>query len=133
MTMSAPGMPPPGVNGRVIAISPLFEKIVVGLLGIIITMIGGGYFGLNARINRLEDHFQTAMAADVEIKDLLKNSPHLIQDINGINKTVLELKGSMEALKTMPQQIQTLQQGADKLQIQTNNIQKQIHTIPGVQ
>jgi hypothetical protein len=39
------------------------------------------YGGINDRINRLEEHFQLAIAADIEIKDLLKNAPHLIQDV----------------------------------------------------
>ena len=66
------------------------------------------YGGLNERLKSLEDHFQTAIVADVEIKDLLKNAPPLIQDINEIKET----------LKPFSQQIQTLQQSVDKLQIQ---------------
>jgi hypothetical protein len=61
------------------------------------------------------------IAADIEIKDLLKNAPHLIKDVN-----------DKEALKNTPMQIQSLQQSVDRLQIQTSNIQKQVHTIPGV-
>src|ERR1700731_3860903 len=90
-----------------------------GLLYVLVSVV---YGGINDRITRLEDHFQIAIAADIEIKDLLKNAPHLIKDVNEIK----------EALKNTPMQIQSLQQSVDKLQIQTSNIQKQIHTIPGV-
>ena len=93
--------------------------------GIVIHTLWGeistGTGGINDRINRLEDHFQIAIAADIEIKDLLKNAPHLIKDVN-----------DKEALKNTPMQIQSLQQSVDRLQIQTSNIQKQVHTIPGV-
>jgi heme oxygenase len=70
--------------------------------------------------------------ASANVKQLLETAPTLQHDITETNKTVFELKGGMEALKTVPQQIQTIQQDLGKVQIQTNNIQKQIHTIPGV-
>jgi peptidoglycan hydrolase CwlO-like protein len=96
--------------------------IAGGYIGLIYMMVSVVYGGINDRINRLEDHFQIAIAADVEIKDLLKNAPHLIQDVNEIK----------ESLKNIPKQVQALQQSVDKLQIQTTNIQKQVHEISSV-
>ena len=139
MTMPVPGMPTPEPGGKIIAISPMFEKIVIGLLGIIITMIGAAYYGSDARINRLEDHFQTAMAADVEIKDLLKNAPHLIQDINELKQGSQQIHSEMVALRDniklfapVPGSIQTIQADQQKIRILLDNIQKQVHSIPGV-
>jgi hypothetical protein len=62
-----------------------FWGILVALAGayagLIYVMVSIIYGGINDRINRLEEHFQLAIAADIEIKDLLKNAPHLIQDV----------------------------------------------------
>jgi hypothetical protein len=106
--------------------------IITGYIGLIYVLVNIVYGGIDARLKSLEDHFQSAIVASANVKQLLETSPTLQHDITETNKTVFELKGSMEALKTVPQQIQTLQQDFGKLQIQTNNIQKQIHTIPGV-
>jgi hypothetical protein len=139
MTMPVPGMPPPGSDGRIIAISPLFEKTVLVLLAIIIAMIGAAYYGVDARINRLEDHFQTAMAADIEIKDLLKNAPHLIQDINElkqgfqqVHSEVVALRDNVKLFMPIPGSIQAIQADQQTIRIQLDNIQKQVHSIPGV-
>jgi hypothetical protein len=127
-------------NAPVIAIPPvsrgqfvtLLGTIIVGFLAVIATLIGVVYWGIDARLKSLEDHFQSAIVAGANVKQLLETAPTLQHDITETNKTVFELKGGMESLKTVPQQIQTLQQDFGKLQIQTNNIQKQIHAIPGV-
>jgi sensor histidine kinase YesM len=126
-------------NAPAIAIPPvsrgqfftLLVTIIGGFLAVIVTLIGVVYWGIDARLKSLEDHFQNAIVAGANVKQLLETAPTLQHDITETNKTVFELKGSMEALKPVPQQIQTLQQDFGKLQIQTTNIQQQIHTIPG--
>lgn len=120
---------PPGSRGQFFA---LLGTIIVGFLAVIATLIGVVYWGIDARLKSLEDHFQSAIVAGANVKQLLETAPTLQHDITETNKTVFELKGGMESLKTVPQLIQMLQQDFGKLQIQTNNIQKQIHTIPGV-
>jgi archaellum component FlaC len=111
----------------------MFAGAYVGLLYVLITVVLGGIDtrleGIDSRIKSLEDHFQSAIVAGANVKQLLETAPTLQHDITETNKTVFELKGSMESIKTVSQQIQTLQQDLGKLQIQTNNIQKQIHTI----
>jgi len=127
-------------NAPIIAVPPvsrgqffaLLGTIIVGFVAVIATLVGVVYWGIDARLKSLEDHFQSSIVASANVKQLLETSPTLQHDITETNKTVFELKGGMESLKTVPQQIQALQQDFGKLQIQTNNIQNQIHTIPGV-
>gem|GEM_PF-3261969 len=69
-------------------LSAVFGTMVVGYIGLIYVLMSVVYGGLNERLKSLEDHFQTAIVADVEIKDLPKNAPHLIQDINEIKEAL---------------------------------------------
>ena len=115
MAMTAPGTPPPGGPNVVVTIPPITWTMFLSLIGtvlaaaatiiwILISVVYGGLKddlkGNTDRVNRLEDHFETAIRADIEIKNLLKDSPHLIQDINeikqGAKQTVDRLK-SLEA------------------------------------
>src|ERR1700732_4085739 len=124
----------PDQNAPAIAIPPvsrgqfftLLGTIIVGFLAVIATLMGVVYWGIDARLKSLEDHFQSAIVAGANVKQLLETAPTFQHDVAETNKTVFELKGSMETLKTVPQQIQTLQQDFGKLQIQTNNIHQQI-------
>jgi hypothetical protein len=115
MAMTAPGTPPPGGPNVVVTIPPITWTMFLSLIGtvlaaaatiiwILVSVVYGGLKddlkGNTDRVNRLEDHFETAIRADIEIKNLLKDSPHLIQDINeikqGAKQTIDRLK-SLEA------------------------------------
>jgi sensor histidine kinase YesM len=89
---------PPGSRGQFFA---LLGTIIVGFLAVIATLIGVVYWGIDARLKSLEDHFQSAIVAGANVKQLLETAPTLQHDITETNKTVFELKGGMESLKTV--------------------------------
>src|ERR1700720_758953 len=128
--MPTPSGTPIGANSPITwaqlgAIFAIVLTIIGPLTAALYTGIRNGQKETNDRLKSLEDRFQSAIVASANVKQLLETAPTLQHDITETNKTVFELKGSMEALKTVPQQIQMLQQDFGKLQIQTNNIQKQ--------
>ena len=57
------------------------------------------YGGIDTRLKSLEDHFQSAIVAGANVKQLLETAPTLQHEITETNKTVFELKGGMEALE----------------------------------
>jgi hypothetical protein len=121
--MPTPPRTPLGANSPITwaqlgTIFAIVLAVVGPLTAALYSGIRDGQKETNDRLKSLEDHFQTAIAADVALKDLLKKAPNLMLDINEIK----------ESLKPIPR----LQDSVNMLQIQTNNIQKQIHTIPGV-
>ena len=120
--MPTPSGTPLGANSPITwaqlgAIFAIVLAIVGPLTATLNSGIRDGQKETNDRLKSLEDHFQKPIAADVELKDLLK-APNLMLDIN-------EIKESVES-------IPKLQESVNMLQIQTRNIQRQIHTIPGV-
>src|ERR1700730_937371 len=101
-----------------------FEGAYIGLLYVLISVVLGG---IDTRLKSLEDHFQSAIVAGANVKQLLETAPTLQHDITETTKTVFEIKGSMEMLKPLPQQTQKIETNQAKMQIQLDNIQKQVH------
>lgn len=124
--------------------SPFFEKILTGLLAVIAALIGVAYWGIDARLKSLEDHFQTAIVAGVEVRELLMKSPTLEQKITDTHDAVIRIQeGQVQITKLQDVQaqiineqlsvMQSMQMDQQKMRIQLNNMQKQIHTIPGIE
>ena len=101
-----------------------FAGAYIGLLYVLISVVLGG---IDTRLKSLEDHFQSAIVAGANVKQLLETAPTLQHDITETTKTVFEIKGSMEMLKPLPQQTQKIETNQEKMQIQLDNIQKQVH------
>jgi hypothetical protein len=120
LTMQTPSGTPLGANSPITwaqlgVIFAIVLAIVGPLTAALYSGIRDGQKETNDRLKSLEDHSQTPIAADVELKELLK-APNLMLDINEIK----------ESLKLIPK----LQQSVDMLQMQARNIQRQIHTVP---
>jgi hypothetical protein len=139
-------MPPPDPNAAVIAIIRLFATIAASLLGSIIALLGVIFWLTDARLKSLEEHFQTAIVADAEVKQMLNESPDLKKTINETHDAVkkletsiellkplethdaiIDLQKSMAPLKPVPQQVQRIETNQEKMQMQLDSIQKQVH------
>lgn len=92
--------------------------IVVPLIGVIYAGIRDGQNETNKRLNSLEATIQKAIP-------VLANAPKLEDTVYKAHDDVLILQESIKNLAPIPAQMQSMQ-------IQLNNIQKQVHTIPGV-
>ena len=89
------------------------QKSFLGLFAIIIALIGVAYWGIDARLKSLEDHFQTAIVSSADVKHLLNETPNLKQTINETHDAVIRLQDSSSQVKE-----------------QLNSMQSQIHQIP---
>jgi uncharacterized protein HemX len=92
--------------------------IVVPLIGVIYTGIRDGQNETNKRLDSLEATIQRAIP-------VLANAPKLEDTVSKAHDDVINLQESIKRLAPLPEQVQSIQ-------IQLNNIQKQVHTIPGV-
>jgi hypothetical protein len=120
MPPSVPGTPSNDPNTPVIAIPrdqffTLLGTIIAGFIAVIMTLIGVVYWGIDARLKSLEDHFQTAIVAGADVKHLLVTAPTLEQKINETHDAVIRL-----------------QDGNARIKEQLSSVQSQIHQIPGV-
>jgi peptidoglycan hydrolase CwlO-like protein len=100
--------------------------IAGGYIGLIYVLVSVISTGINDRLNSLEDHFQAAIVASGDVKRLLETAPTLQHDITETHDAVIKLQGSMEMLN------QKIGSNQEKTTIQLENIQKQIHAMPGV-
>jgi methyl-accepting chemotaxis protein len=151
MAMTAPGTPPPGGPNVVVTIPPITWTMFLSLIGtvlaaaatiiwILVSVVYGGLKddlkGNTDRVNRLEDHFETAIRADIEITNLLKDSPHLIQDINeikqGAKQTIDRLK-SLEATSknaiVVSDAIKALLENAPRMEQQIIDMRDAVKTV----
>jgi hypothetical protein len=91
--MPIPHRTPLGANSPITwaqlgTIFAIVLAIVGPLTAALYSGIRDGQKETNDRLKSLEDHFQTAIAADVELKDLLKKAPNLMLDINEIKESL---------------------------------------------
>jgi hypothetical protein len=63
----------------------------------------------------------------IKVQDLITRAPTLERTINETHDAVIKLQDSMDLLKPLPQQVQTIETNQGKMQIQLDNIQKQVH------
>ena len=101
--------------------------IAAGYIGLIYVLVSVISTGINDRLKSLEDHFQAAIVASGDVKQLLNDSPNLKKAINETHDAVIRLQDSMELLKPLPQQLQKIETNQERMQIQLDNIQKQVH------
>jgi hypothetical protein len=121
----------------------LLGTIIGGFIAVIATLIGVVYWGIDARLKSLEDHFQSAIVASADVKALLTQSPMLEQKITESHDAIIRLQdGQAQLIKLQENQaqilkdqfalFQTIQDDQQKTRIQMDNIQRQVHSIPGV-
>ena len=81
----------------------------------------------------IDDHLKSLddkLQAVVEVKDdLLKNAADLRQDIKDIGQ---ENKGTHDDVIRLQEGMKLMEPFPEKILIQLGNIQKQVHSIPGV-
>jgi hypothetical protein len=92
--------------------------VVAPLVGALYIGIREGQKETNERLKSLEDTIQKAIP-------VLANAPTMEQTVNKAHDDVIVLQENIKLLVPLPQQVQAIQ-------IQLNNIQRQVHTIPGV-
>ena len=68
----------------------------------------------------------------IKVEDLLAKSPKLEQTLAETHDVVLHLQDSMKLLEHVPERIDDIQIDEQKIRIQLDNVQKQVHSIPGV-
>ena len=91
----------------------LLGTIIVGFVSVIATLVGVVYWGIDARLKSLEDHFQAAIVASADVKHLLNETPNLKQTINETHDAVIRLQDNSVQVKE-----------------QLNSMQSQIHQYP---
>ena len=123
-----------------------------GLLSILGTMVAG-YFGLiyvlvsvvyggikdeikdtktdikdvKASVDKLNESFRGAYKAVIDVND-----SDLVKAVGNLNKIVIELQGSQKAINSTLNNMNRSQYDLQDIKMQLNNMQRQIHTIPGV-
>lgn len=107
-------------------LASLAIKSIPYLLVIIIG--GGGYYlsRIDSRIASLESLFSGTQRSIGELDALLKKYPDLEKTISQTREDIAGLKSSQEYVQTK------IKDNHYDLKQQLNNIQNQIHTIPGV-
>jgi uncharacterized protein HemX len=92
--------------------------IVVPLISAVYVGIHDGQIETNKRLDSLQQTIEKAIP-------VLSNAPKLEETIAKAHDDVIVLQESIKPLNQLPGQVQSMQ-------VQLNNIQTQIHTIPGV-
>jgi hypothetical protein len=80
------------------------------------------YFGIKDDIKETKKWKLLLLASKYS---LITKAPTLEKTIGEAHDAVIRLRGDVELLKPLPQQVQSMQ-------VQLNNIQAQVHRIPGV-
>jgi hypothetical protein len=104
--------------------------IVFAFLSLIYVIYGGmkdDIKELKGSIKTLSDSYQEAVTSGIKVQDLITKAPMLEKTINEMHDAVIKLQDSMDLLKPLPQQTQKIETNQEKMQIQLDNIQKQIH------
>ncbi|WP_026608341.1 hypothetical protein [Methylocapsa acidiphila] len=132
-----PDQDPPIVNfqfsrGQFYSLLGVIAAAFFGLLYVI-------YGGLKDEIKEtknatieLNSSFREAYTKSIDVKDLLSKSPRLEQTLAETHDVVLHLQDSMKLLEHVPERIDAIQIDEQKIRIQLDNVQKQVHSIPGV-
>jgi hypothetical protein len=107
-------------------LAALAIKSIPYLLALIIA--GGGYYlaRIDSRIASLESLFFGTQRSIGELDALLKKYPDLEKTISQTREDIVGLKSSQEYIQTQ------LKDNHYDIKQQLNNIQNQIHTIPGI-
>ncbi|WGJ15326.1 hypothetical protein QEV83_03305 [Methylocapsa sp. D3K7] len=137
-----PVLPPPSHSW-------LLDKVNTVLLGAVFALIGAVYMGIDSRLKSLETSYQSADRSAGRVEDWLAKSPKLEEQVTEIRakvgslpelqKTVatthddiIRLQDSMKLFEPLPALIQAIQSDEQRIRIQLDNVQKQVHSIPGV-
>jgi hypothetical protein len=123
VTSVTPPGSPAGANspitwGQFGAVFAIVFSIVAPLTSALYIGVREGQKETNDRIKSLEETIRNAIP-------VLANAPKLEKTINQAHDDVIVLQESIKHLETIPAQMQSMQ-------IQLNNIQQQVHMIPGV-
>ena len=109
------------------------RTIVNGFLAVIGTLVGVIFLRMNDQLKSIDEHLKLLddkLQAIVEVKDdLLKNAADLKQDIKNIGH---ETKGTHDDVIRLQEGMKLLEPFPEKILIQLGNIEKQVHSIPGV-
>lgn len=104
--------------------------IFLAFLGLLYIIYGGlkdDIKELKGSIKTLSDSYQEAVTSGIKVQDLITKAPMLEKTINETHDAVIKLQDSMELLRPLPQQTQRIEMNQQKMQIQLDNIQKQVH------
>jgi len=109
------------------------RTIVNGFLAIIGTLVGVIFLRMNDQLRSIDEHLKLLddkLQAIVEVKDdILKNAADLKQDIKDIGH---ETKGTHDDVIRLQEGMKLFEPFPEKILIQLGNIEKQVHSIPGV-
>jgi|ERR1700730_1574152 len=128
---------PPDPNARGVNIQ-LSRTEVYWILGAILAGFLGlaslDYYGIKGDIKDIKQDvrdlagsYREAITSGLKVQDLITKAPSLEKTINETHATVIRLQDSMELLKPLPQQTKKIETNQEKMQIQLDNIQKQVH------
>jgi hypothetical protein len=138
--MPIPGMPTPN-DAPAVVIPPItrgmFWTLIITIAGgfgtviwVLVSLVYGGLKDeikdTKESIKTLSDSYREAVTSGIKVQDLIAKSPTLEKAIGETHDAVIKIQDGMEMLN---QKVDANQQ---QTKIQLDNIQKQVHTIPGV-
>lgn len=117
----------------------LIGTVAAGFGTVIWVLISLVYGGLKDEIKEtkesvkeLSESYREAVTSGIKVHDLIVKYPLLEKTISDTHDSVIKLQDSVELLRQITQQTQATQIDQQKIRIQLDNIQKQVHSIPGV-
>ena len=111
----------------------VISAIVISVATILWTLVSVVYGGIkddmkntNDRIVALDSSYREAVTSGLKVQDLIAKSPTLEKTISETHDAVNKIQGGLEMLN------QKVDANEERNRIHLDNIQKQIHSIPGV-
>jgi hypothetical protein len=119
----------------------ILGTMVAGYIGIIYVLVSVVYGGVKdeikgakadikdvkASVDKLNESFRGAYKAVIDVND-----SDVVKTIGNLNKIVIELQGSQKTINSTLNNIRQSQYDFQDIKMQLNNMQRQIHTIPGI-
>jgi hypothetical protein len=111
----------------------------IGLIYVLVYVVIGGIKdeirdaktdikAVKTSIDKLDESFRGAYKAAIDVND-----SDLVKSVANLNKTVVELKTGQTVIENKLNNLQPSPYDWQDIKMQLNNMQRQIHTIPGVQ
>jgi hypothetical protein len=111
----------------------------IGLIYVLVSIVYGGLKdeikdgkadikAVKTSVDKLDESFRGAYKAVLDVND-----SDLVKTVSNLNKTVSELKIGQTVISNKLNNLQPSPYDWQDIKMQLNNMQRQIHTIPGVQ